>query len=625
MNVNKQLQTPVGIEGQSLHPEAELVQSEENELMAADDVPVTVTSWVKQRYHDISPVTLQLVGGAVSSSLYCGEVEGLSEGAGELVESFLVELYRCKLCQFTCGLKTSISGHLILRHRPLTLTYLNGPDDEGEGGAEGGEEAGLQQEVSPYQLDLNGESKQSDEDEDFLLYNMLDNMSPPTCDISTEGGLQVAHTYEVSTLFEEEEEEEEEEESSIFPLKEGSVNLSCPIEPPATQEEMAQSAHLMTLGLCRISTVKPPPLPPPPPPPPPTSSSPVRHPPPTEDNLRLPRQDSLKESNGRQTRTPPSSRRSLLCLLCPRTLTSRQLLDVHVRSHRAAGGFGCVRCSWTTDSWEELELHWRGHCRRRRRKEEQQEQQQEQQEEQQEEKSVLQGERRKKATVCQKTFRNTVSQNTHSQDRWRRQLTRRAERKKAKRPDRLVPSQTSRSQTGSLQSATETRKKTRRKKSEEEVEETSAEIRNQTEYCCSLCHRKFSSKLTLKRHLGIHGGEKPFTCPHCSYRTRLKASLLQHLRTHTGEKPYKCAQCPYASKDRSSQLRHFRTHSQEKPYRCQHCDYSSIQKKSLDLHVRRHHTGEVFPCQQCKYANPDRQLLLRHIRRHHAPSRDTAL
>lgn len=151
-------------------------------------------AWVKQRFHDISPVTLQVVGGAVSSTLYCGQVEGLSAE----VESFLVELYRCRLCQFTCGLKTAISSHLVLRHRPAALTYLE--DAEEEGGSKGGEEVGLHRGASPYQLDLNGEPKQSDEDEDFLLYNMLDNMSPPTCDISSEGGLQVAHTCEVTHL-----------------------------------------------------------------------------------------------------------------------------------------------------------------------------------------------------------------------------------------------------------------------------------------------------------------------------------------------------------------------------------------------------------------------------------------
>ncbi|XP_044223289.1 zinc finger protein Xfin isoform X1 [Thunnus albacares] len=541
-----------------------------------------------QRYRDISPVTLQVVGGA-ESSLYCEQAEGVAghvEGGANLVESFLVEVYRCKLCQFTCGLKTAIGSHLQLRHRPPELTCLGGTE----------EEAGLRQGASPYRLDLSGESKQSDEDEDFLLYNMLGSMTPPTCDI-TEGGLQVAHTCEVSTLFE--------EESSIFPLKGASVDLSCPINPPATQEEMAQSAHLMTLGLCRISAARPPP-------PPPAARS-TQHRPPTDDSTHLP---PCGSTDGVQT---PKTRH-LPCVLCPLTLPSRRLLDVHVRSHRAAGGFSCVCCSLTADSWEQLEPHWRTHCRRRRRREQQ--------------KKKREASRPFSCPLCLKTFRNAASRNAHQQthadrsERRRRQLIGRAGRKKAKHLDRepnqsetCVPASPcditcccSRTQTGSLQNVSDSRKRTRKKTEEEEKcgEET-------TRFCCSLCNRKFSTKLTLRRHLGVHGGDKPFTCPHCPYSSRLKASLLQHLRTHTGEKPYRCAQCPYASIDRSSLLRHCRTHSQEKPYSCDHCDYSSIQKKSLDLHTRRHHTGEAFPCQQCEYSSPDRQLLLRHVRRHHTP------
>ncbi|XP_051809870.1 zinc finger protein Xfin, partial [Acanthochromis polyacanthus] len=285
----------------------------------------------------------------------------------------------------------------------------------------------------------------------------------------------------------------------------------------------------------------------------------------------------------------------LSCLLCPLTLPSRRLLDVHVRSHRPAGGFSCICCRWTADSWEELQPHW-NICRRRRKEE-------------------LGDRRRRKRAACRRTFRNTAARNapTHkhsrSSDEWREQLTGRAEGKEAVRLDRAPAD--------SLQNVSETKKKTRRKEGMEGSE--------QPGFTCSLCHGKFSSKLTLRRHLGVHGGDKPFTCPHCTYSSRLKASLLQHLRTHTGEKPYRCAECPYASIDRSSLLRHSRTHSQVKPYRCQHCDYSSIQKKSLDLHARRHHTGEAFPCQQCDYSSPDRQLLLRHVRRHHAPSHHAAL
>ncbi|XP_013855196.1 zinc finger protein 629 [Austrofundulus limnaeus] len=453
-------------------------------------------SWVTQRFRDISPVTLQVVGGAMSSSLFCEDVDGLS-----LVESFMVELYRCKACEFTCGLKTAISNHLLQRHATPTLTCC--PEE--------GLEAGLQQDGSSYQLDLNGESK---EDEDFLLYNMLGNMSPPTCDITTEGALQVAHTCEVNTLF------EEEEDPSILPLKGAAVDLSCPLNPPSSQEEMEQSAHLMTLGLCRITAVKPPS--------------------PTEPS-------SLQRTgSGGKTEAPPPDPQQLLCFLCPLILPSRQLLDVHIRSHQAGSGFICVRCSWTSDSWEELERHWRNHSRKRRSR---------RREEQLEKNHHRTNRKSSSGSACSK-----------SSDRWRSSLIGHEESKKVE-----------------------------------------------------LSERKFSSKLTLRRHLGVHGGERPYTCPHCSYSSRLKASLLQHLRTHTGEKPYRCSECPYASIDRSSLLRHCRTHSQEKPYRCHLCTYSSIQKKSLDLHTRRHHTGEAFLCQQCEYSSPDRQMLVKHIHKHHVP------
>ncbi|KAM9321706.1 uncharacterized protein KZ484_021944 isoform 2-T4 [Pholidichthys leucotaenia] len=372
----------------------------------------------KRHYRDVSPVVLQLsVGSAATSMLYGGDLEG--EGAG-LVEVYLVEVFRCKLCMFTCTLEEHAARHLLLHHR----------------GGRASEEK--EEEAADYR-------RGHDDNDAFLLYDMLDRMTPPTCDISGE----VAHTCEVSTLFEEQEEVQEEEEAAMFPQKDSSVDR------PPSQEEMDQSAHLMTLGLCRISSVRPPPPAPPP------------H----------------------------------QCLLCPMALSSQRLLDVHVRSHCSGGGFSCVCCSWTADSWEEMERHWRSHGNRRRRR---------------------------------------GSSLKHGRNHDRQQLIGRSTWKEAGLPDRP-----------------------QNKRDEEEGG-----------LSCSICHRKFSSKLTLRRHLGVHGGDRPFTCPTCPYSSRLKASLLQHLRTHTGEKPFRCSDCPYASIDRSSLLRHRRTHSQEKPYTCTHCSYS---------------------------------------------------
>lgn len=191
---------------------------------------------------------------------------------------------------------------------------------------------------------------------------------------------------QVSTLF---------EEASIFPLKAASVELSCTIDPPATQEEMAQSAHLMTLGLCRISATRPP-LPPPS----------AQHRSPTNDSPRRLQSHPLKErrtdsgTDGVQT----YRRRKLPCSLCPLMLSSRRLLDVHVRSHQAVGGFNCVCCSVTADSWEELEPHWRSHCRKRRMRKEIQKKKEEDQASQ-----------TFSCPLGPKTLRISASRNTHQQ------------------------------------------------------------------------------------------------------------------------------------------------------------------------------------------------------------------
>lgn len=159
------------------------------------------------------------------------------------------------------------------------------------------------------------------------------------------------------------------------------MDLSCPMDPPTSQEEMAQSAHLMTLGLCRITATRPPP--------PPTTRS-VQHRPPTDEPPGLPPRCSTDS-----VQTP--RRRRLPCLLCPLMLPSRRLLDVHVRSHRAAGGFSCVCCSLMADSWEQLEPHWRTHCRSRK------------------EKKKREASRSFSCSLCLKTFRSVASRNDHQQ------------------------------------------------------------------------------------------------------------------------------------------------------------------------------------------------------------------
>ncbi|KAJ8336745.1 hypothetical protein SKAU_G00379650 [Synaphobranchus kaupii] len=646
-------------------------------------------SHLKDIFQDIQPVTLRLPEESATSRLYCRAAEGMEARVSTLVEAFLVEVYRCRVCQFTSSLKARISTHVAERHDlehtcQHPLSCLGKDDSESLDMEVSVVDGELDSGSSPYGLEDDLHSGAKDDEEDhmglermsFLLpmYSMLHNISPQSCDMglgsSSDGGLHVAHTCEVSTLFEEEGEGEAGGEAAEFRLEDASSvelpgALSYPMDSVGSEvrdEEMAQSAHLMSLGLCRISNIKG--LPGAGTPEPRSSPAPHRG----EEDVPL----AEKPPPCGATRTAvrkPSGTRGLSCVLCHLSLASRNQLDVHLKCHDGERGFRCPRCGWAAEAWPAMERHWRAHEKRR-------------------------GGRPHRCRVCARAFRSAESRDAHQRRHARRKgdparcarclawcrseqerelhvrchvqggfkclhcgFTDQAwdnvhkhmliqhkglEDRKASSDQNSSSNKCSQREaepdSPRLQAAEagpEDRRVPRKKRAkgwtkggsqngagggaaQGVASRGSTRARGRKEFCCSLCDRKFATKLSMRRHMGIHKGEKPHQCPHCHYSTRLKASLVQHLRVHTGEKPFKCSQCPYASIDGSSLRRHARTHTQEKPHHCQHCTYSSIQKKSLDLHVRRHHTGESFPCHLCRYSTPDRQLLHRHLSRNHS-------
>ncbi|XP_048203108.1 myoneurin isoform X4 [Perognathus longimembris pacificus] len=133
---------------------------------------------------------------------------------------------------------------------------------------------------------------------------------------------------------------------------------------------------------------------------------------------------------------------------------------------------------------------------------------------------------------------------------------------------------------------------------------------------CNTCGKIFSEASSLRRHMRIHKGVKPYVCHLCGKAFTQCNQLKTHVRTHTGERPYKCELCDKGFAQKCQLVFHSRMHhGEEKPYQCDVCNLQFATSSNLKIHAR--HTGEKpYVCDTCGKAFAVSSSLITHSRKH---------
>lgn len=114
----------------------------------------------------------------------------------------------------------------------------------------------------------------------------------------------------------------------------------------------------------------------------------------------------------------------------------------------------------------------------------------------------------------------------------------------------------------------------------------------QNKWQCDYCHKTFSLRNYLVKHMKRFHGDKRFQCNLCQRSFASTVDLEKHMPIHKVSNPFICEICQKGFAHYSSLKRHLIAHTGVKNYHCNKCDKYFMRKDSLNNHKVLSCTGK---------------------------------